>query len=219
MEHKNKKPALRLPPQDLPAIEELSFVDAAALLAGEPLEECLARSLELSNRNILSLVAWNSVFDHCSFSGSKAGKLRLRDVRVVKCDMSNSVWRDFEASRVEFIGCRMTGIRAEECRWQDVLVDNCDMRYAQLSESRFRSSEFRSCNLTEADLRGANLEGAIFAGAILHRADLTGARLQGADLRGAALEGVNVRVEGLRGATVSLAQAIDLIRLLGVDIQ
>ena len=51
------------------------------------------------------------------------------------------------------------------------------------------------------------------------RADLTGAKLEGADLRGAELEGLIARAEDVRGAIVTPAQAMDLARLLGLDIR
>ncbi|NLT69033.1 MAG: pentapeptide repeat-containing protein [Acidobacteria bacterium] len=203
----------------MPAIEDLVRVDAEALFAGERIEESLVQNLVLSGRKIESLVAWNSIFDNVSLANSRVGKLRLRDVRLIKCDLSNAILQGFEAARVEFVDCRMTGMRACECHWEDVLIENCDLRYAQLSDSRIRSSEFRSCNLSEADLRGVNFESAIFGNAILRQADLSRARLQGIDLSGAEIEGFIVRPEDLRGAIFSAAQAIDLALLLGIVIK
>jgi uncharacterized protein YjbI with pentapeptide repeats len=143
----------------------------------------------------------------------------LRDVRLVKCDLSNAILDGFEATRIEFVDCRMTGMRACECHWEDVLVENCDMRYVQLSDSRIRGSEFRSSNLSEADLRGVDFESAIFSNAILRQADLSRAKLQGIDLSGAEIEGLIVRPEDLHGAIFSAAQAIDLVLLLGIVIK
>jgi uncharacterized protein YjbI with pentapeptide repeats len=219
MKSRKDEPKPRTPPQDLPGIEQLIPTTTDMLVAGEPLEESLVRDVDLSGRKIPSLVVWNSVLDHVSLASSKIGKFRLRDVRLLKCDLSNSILQGFEATRVEFVDCRMTGLRAVECRWQDVLVENCDLRYAQLNGSQFRRSEFKSCNLAESDLRGTDLEGAVFTNAILHRADLSRAKLRGTDLRGAEIEGITVRPEDLSGAIVSVAQAIGLAKLLGVEIK
>jgi uncharacterized protein YjbI with pentapeptide repeats len=208
----------RVPPE-IPGRDDLTPVDAEKLLADEPIEECLIQEMDISGRKITSLIAWDSVFDHVSFASSRIAKFRLRDVRLIKCDLSNAVLPGFEATRVEFIDCRMTGMRAVECRWKDILVENCDMRYAQFSNGQIRSSEFKSCNFGDADLRAANLEGAIFNNAMLHRADFSKARLQGTDLRGAEIEGISVQPEDLRGAIVNVAQAIDLARLLGLIIR
>jgi uncharacterized protein YjbI with pentapeptide repeats len=219
MKHKKKEPVPRTPPENLPAIGDLVPVDAEALFADERIEESLAQNLILSGQKIESLVVWNSIFDNVSLASSKIGKLRLRDVRLVNCDLSNAILHGFDATRIEFINCRMTGMRAIECHWEDTLVENCDLRYVQLSESHIRSSEFKSCNLSEADLQGVNFEGAIFSNAILRQADLSRAKLQGIDLRGAEIEGFIVRPEDLRGAIFNVGQAIDLTRLLGIVIK
>jgi uncharacterized protein YjbI with pentapeptide repeats len=211
--------APRRPPENLPSLVDLTPVIDEIVLAGLPLEESYAQNIELSGRKIPSLVAWNSLFDRVSFASCEISSFRLRDVRLVKCDLSNAILHGFEASRVELIECRLIGMRAIECHWQDVLVENCDMRYAQLSDGKARSCEFRECHLGETDLRGADLEGAIFANVLLHRADLSRAKLRGADLRGAEIEGITVRAEDLRGAIVSVVQAVDLARLLGLIIK
>jgi uncharacterized protein YjbI with pentapeptide repeats len=203
----------------LPSLECLTQVVDETVLAGLPLEESCAQNIDLPGRKIPSLVAWNSLFDRVSFANCEISSFRLRDVRLVKCDLSNTVLRSFEASRVELIECRLIGMRAIECHWQDVLVENCDMRYAQLNDGKTRSCEFKACHLGEADFRGTDLEGAIFANVMLHRADLSRAKLRGADLRGAEIEGVTVRAEDLRGAIVSMVQAVDLARLLGLVIK
>jgi len=120
-----------------PVIDEI-------MLGGLPLEESCAQNIDLSGRKIPSLIVWNSHFDHVSFASCEISSFRLRDVRLVKCDLSNAILRGFEASRVEFIECRLIGMRAIECHWQDVLVENCDMRYAQLNDGKARSCEFRA---------------------------------------------------------------------------
>lgn len=73
--------------------------------------------------------------------------------------------------------------------------------------------------LSESDLRGSNPEGAIFANIMLTQADLSRAKFRGTDLRGAEIESITVQPEDLRGAIISVAQVIDLARLLGIVIQ
>ena len=209
----------RRPPKDLPSLADLAPATDGIVLAGQPLEEARAQDMDLSGREIPSLVAWNSLFERVSLARCGISSFRLRDVRLVKCDLSNAILRGFEANRIELIECRLIGMRAIECHWQDVLVENCDMRYVQLNDGQVRGCEFRMCRLEESDLRGTDLEGTIFANVTLHRADLSRAKLRGTDLRGAELEGINVRAEDLRGAIVSAPQAADLAGLLGLIIK
>ena len=219
MTRKKDESIIRTPPDSLPSPEELTPVMAEIMITGTPLEESWARDVDLSGHKIPSLVARNSVFDHVSFANCRIPSFRLQDFRMVKCDLSNAVLHGFEATRVEFIGCRLTGMRASECHCHDVLFEDCDLRYVQLNDSEIRRSEFRASRLEESDLRGTDLQGAIFTNVILHRADLTQAKLRGADLRGAEIEGIAIQPKDLRGAIVSVAQAIDLARLLGVIIK
>jgi uncharacterized protein YjbI with pentapeptide repeats len=81
------------------------------------------------------------------------------------------------------------------------------------------TSEFKSCNLGDADLRGTDLESAVFTNSMLRRTDLSRAKLRGTDLRGADIEGATIRPKDLKGAIVNVAQAMDLARLLGLIIQ
>jgi len=106
-----------------------------------------------------------------------------------------------------------------ECRWQDVLIENCDGRYAQLNHGRIQRSEVMGTSFAEADFRGTDFEGTIFERANLSRADLTNSKLKGTDLRGAEIEGLLIRAEDVYGAIVSAAQAMDLARLLGLQIR
>lgn len=209
----------RRPPKDLPGLADLAPATDEIVLAGQPLEESRAQDMDLSGRKIPSLVAWNSFFERVSLARCEISSFRLRDVRLVKCDLSNAVLRGFEASRIELIECRLIGMRAIECHWQDVLVQNCDMRYAQLNDGQVRGCEFKVCRLEESDLRGTDLEGTIFSDVILRRADLSRAKLRDTDLRGADIEGICVRSEDLRGAIVSAPQAVDLAGLLGLIIK
>jgi uncharacterized protein YjbI with pentapeptide repeats len=206
-------------PADLPRLDALSRLTADGLVAGQPVEDALAEGFDISGRKISAFGAKCSLFREVSFANCEFGSIRLRDVCFEKCDLSNSVLRGFEATRVEFIDCRLIGMRAIECRWSSVLVENCEARYIQLNDGQARVCEVRGSNLAECDLRNTDLEGTIFSQALLYRADLTGAKLRGADLRGADIEGVTVRAEDLRGAIVNAAQAMDLARLLGVIIK
>ncbi len=219
MASKNKTEEAARKPPDLPDLAHLTLISAADILKGQPLEESLADSLDLAGKKIPALHAKASLFRNLSLANCEIGPTRLRDIRFEKCDLSNSVLRGFEATRVEFLDCRLMGMRAIECRWDSVLLENCDARYAQLNSGQVRLCEFRGANLEESDFRGTDLERAIFTQTSLIRADLTRVRLPNADLRGAQIEGVTIGPDDVRGAIVTAAQAMDLARLLGLIIK
>jgi uncharacterized protein YjbI with pentapeptide repeats len=207
-------------PADLPASsDELILITTESAFANEPIEESLVAGVDFSGRKLSGFSAKCSVFDGVSFAGCEMPSPRLRDVRFVKCDLSNATLRGFEATRVEFTDCRLTGMVAIECRWRDVLVENCDGLYAQITDGKLHTCEFRNSNFAEADFRNTDLEGTIFTQAVLTRADFSRSMLRGADFRGADIDGIIVGPEEVRGAIVSPTQAMDLARLLGLIIK
>jgi uncharacterized protein YjbI with pentapeptide repeats len=210
---------VRKPPDLLPCTDDLRPVKADAVVAGEPIEESHIAGIDLSGRKVRGLNAKNSIFDGVSFAGCEILSPRLRDVRLVRCDLSNAILRGFEATRVEFIDCRLIGMAAIECHWQDVLIENCDGRYARFNDGRVHTCELRASNFTEADLRATDLEFTIFTHVILNRADLSHSKLRNTDLRGAEIDGIIVGPEDVRGAIVSAGQAMDFARLLGLVIK
>jgi len=175
--------------------------------------------LDVSGRRIAALRGSSVVFDRVSFANAEIGSVRLFDARFVNCDLSNAVFRSFEATRVEFVACRLAGLNAPACRWQDVLIERCDARFAQLSEGRWRRCEVVASQLRESALNGVEFEGCRLRETVLCQAELTGTRLAGVDLSGCEIEGIVLQVEDLRGAIVSPAQAMELARFLGVVVK
>ena len=199
--------------------EDLENLDAGKISDGEPLEDARIADGDFSGTTIPSLAVRRSVFEAISFAQAHLRSVRLRDVRFVRCDLSNAVMRGVEASRVEFVDCRLIGMKAIECRMEDVLLERCDSRYAQFNDGAVQCSDFVDTQLNEAEFRAVNLENTLWIRSDLSRADLKGAKLTGADLRGASIEGMIVGVPDLSGAIVSPSQAMELARLLGLTIR
>lgn len=199
--------------------EDLENLAAGKITDGASLEDAQVANGDFSGTTIPSLVVRCSVIEAISFAQAHLRSVRLRDVRFVRCDLSNAVMRGFEASRVEFVDCRLTGMKAIECRMEDVLLERCDSRYAQFNDGTAQCSDFIDTQLQDADFRAVNLENTRWIRADLSRADLTGAKLTGADLRGASIEGMIVGAPDLSGAIVSPSQAMEFARLLGLTIR
>ena len=215
-EVKSKKDDIRQPPELGADPEDL---ETAEIVDGEPLEDARVLSGELSGKAIQRLIVRRAVIEAVSFAAADLRSVLLRDVRLIRCDLSNAAMRKFEASRVEFIDCRLTGLKALECRMEHVLLERCDARYAQFNGGALRSSDFVDSRLDESDFRAVNLEQTRWTRSNLCRADLTGAKLAGADLRGADIEGMVVGAQDVAGAIVSPGQAMNLARLLGLVVR
>ena len=196
--------------------EQLERVE---LVDGESVEDGRLADGDFSGRTIGQLVVHRSLIEAVSFANATIQSVRLRDVRFVRCDLSNSVMRGLQANRVEFIDCRLMGMKAAECRMEDVLLERCDSRYAQFTAGAMRRSDFIDTQLQESDFRGVNLENSRWVRSSLSRADLNGAKMTGADLRGAEIDGLTVGATDVAGAIVSPSQAMELARLLGLVIR
>src|SRR5215831_19764788 len=103
----------REPPDVPPSLQQHS-IDTAGLTR---LEELCVSNLDFSGQSLRTINARSSVFEGVSFNGCTIAGLRLRDVRMIRCDLSNAEVRAFDARRVEFVECRLSGLRAFECRW------------------------------------------------------------------------------------------------------
>lgn len=213
---KRRKSAPKREPADL--ADDSAELEPGHLVDGQPLEDTLVSEGDFSGR-VLSITARRSIFESVSFAGSVVRSTKLRDVRLIRCDLSNTVLRGLEATRVEFIDCRLTGIKAIECRMEDVLFDRCEGAYAQFRDGAIRRGEFRDSRFTDADLAATALEDSQWIRTALTKADLRGAKLTGADLRGAAIDGILVNAPDVYGAIVTPDQAMDLARLLGLVIR
>lgn len=93
------------------------------------------------------------------------------------------------------------------------------LRYANFSRTRVQAAQFESCCLDGAAFYEARPKGLAFSGGSLVEAELGGMPLKGIDLRSMDIRGVRVVGGELAGAIVSPVQAMDLARLLGVEIR
>jgi len=206
-------------PRNLPSVHKSQTGTKDRLLDGGHLEDTIFSDLDLSTHRLPELKGSNLLFERVSFANCEIGSMNLVDTRLIGCDLSNSMLRRFEATRVEFLDCKLIGMNAFGCRWDDVLIDHCDARFAQLGEGRLRRCELRSSQLREAGLVRVTFEAAKLIDVVLRQADLAETRLAGIDLSACDIEGITLRVEDLRGAIVSAPQAMELARLLEVVIK
>jgi uncharacterized protein YjbI with pentapeptide repeats len=218
------KPAKNPPSgRDAPDIApHLSPVTAAAELFRGPeivVRDCTIENLNLNELATQSILLENCVLHRVSFTRSKLGGLRFKDVRMVECDFANAAAAAPKMLRVEFLNCRLTGLRATEAECQHLLISEGDAAFSQFRFGVFKTSEFNSCNFSEADFHNSDLRGAILKGCNFENAEMTGAKLEAADFRGSRVEGLVANAEDLRGAIVDPAQAMVFAELMGLKIR
>lgn len=218
----------------MPARKPKSGVNSPRLpatlpVAAAPLDELPAdgetcagvelRGADFSGRVIARPHFDTVIFTQVMATGVHFDHLRAEDARFTGCNLANALWPEAMCSRLEFIGCRMTGFSAQEAEFVDVVFRDCKLDLAQFYRAKLRGARFEDCPLTGGDLRGADLTGAVLARCDLSGADLTGATLAGVDLRACTIDGVRIGPQELRGATVDEAQAVALVRAMGITVE
>jgi uncharacterized protein YjbI with pentapeptide repeats len=193
------------PPHDLPA-------------DGDILSGFEYQGLDLTEQAISRLHLETAIFTQLIATGAQCENLRTEDVRFVGCNFANAAWPKLSCCRAEFIGCRMTGFITLEADVSDTIFRDCKIDLAQFYHAKMCGVRFEDCPLTGGDFRLTDLTGAVFMRCDLSGADLSGASLAGVDLRGCQLDGVRVGPAELRGATIDEAQALALVRAMGITI-
>jgi len=176
------------------------------------------QGVDFTEQTISRLHLETAIFMQMIATGAQCENLRAEDVRFVGCNFANAAWPKLSWRRAEFIGCRMTGFITLEADISDTLFKDCKIDLAQFYNAKMRGVRFEDCPLTGGDFRLTDLTGAAFVRCDLSGADLTGASLAGVDLRGCQLDGVRVGPAELRGATIDEAQALALVRAMGITV-
>lgn len=159
------------------------------------------------------------IFTQVIATGLRCDHLRAEDVRFTACNLANAAWPELGCYRAEFIGCRMTGFSTLDSEFTDTLFRDCKLDLAQFYNTKMRGARFEDCPLTGGDFRMTDLTGAAFVRCDLSDTDFTGATLAGVDLRSCKIDGMRVGPQELRGATVDEAQALALIRSMGITVE
>ena len=135
--------------------------------------------------------------------------------RFIGCAMDRS-W----LNRVDMRDCSAPGMSLLQARLAQVSALSTDLSYANLSETLIDRLSLGNCKLREAALQRAKLKRVRWDACDLTRIDVFGTPLAGIDVSGCAFAApvLSGDFHELRGAVVSVEQALDVARLLGVRI-
>lgn len=182
-------------------------------------------------------------FREQEFDGSDAGNARFTESAFTAVKLTEGTLRRARFNDVWLHGVQVIGTDLVETRWLDGEVVNsalagtaafgadlnrvaffgCKLVSVNLRDARLREVAFVDSVLRDVDFGGAELTGVTFPGSTLEDTRFDGARLAKTDFRDAAALGVATGHDSLGGATISLAQALDLApafaRALGVTVK
>lgn len=161
----------------------------------------------------------NCTFTSTLFSECQLKSTQLSDVRFENCDLSNISFAESSLYRVEFVSCKLVGTNLSEATLNHVRMSDCIGMYINLSMSKMNQVSFHNCDFRNGSLNDCRLTAVELPGSILIEADFSHTSLRGIDLRTSRINGIILSISDLRGAIVSSMQAMDLLPLLGVEIE
>jgi uncharacterized protein YjbI with pentapeptide repeats len=148
--------------------------------------------------------------------------LRLSDVVLRACDLSNVDGREGSLRRVEIQGSRLMGFGLAGGTAHDVRVLDSSLSLASLAFSKLKDVIFERVDLSEASFMEAQLENVTFIDCKLAGTDFRRAKLKSCVIRGTSLDGI-LGVDSLRGVTMPWVDVVDsaaaLAAALGVSIE
>jgi uncharacterized protein YjbI with pentapeptide repeats len=148
--------------------------------------------------------------------------LRLADVVLRGCELSNVDGREGSLRRVEIHGSRLVGFGLAGGTVQDLRVVDSSLALASLAFSKLQNVVFERVDLAEASFMDARLETVAFIDCKLAGADFRGVKLKGCVIRGTALDGI-VGVDCLKGVVMPwvdvLASTAALAAALGIIVE
>jgi len=152
-------------------------------------------------------------FDYCDLR-----KIDMMDVVFENCNLSNISFSKGSIYRTEFINCKLMGTRFDECSMKNVLFNSSlgkysNFAYAKLDgvniiESDFQSSVFQELQIKKLAFDSTNLSKAVFYNT----------KLKGIDFTTCNIDDIQLGVNDISGASVSVVQALELTRLMGIII-
>lgn len=162
-------------------------------------------------------VTWqNCRFTNCDFTGASFYRTTFQNCAMDLCLFPNSFWKD----------TIVTGSRGEGCNfhasiWKGCTLEEDFLRYANFSHSTWSKCLLHRCNLQEACLAEMRLSKVTLETVDFTAAEVFRTPLKGVDLSGCTIDKIVASQDcaELRGATIAPAQALELARILGIQIR
>jgi uncharacterized protein YjbI with pentapeptide repeats len=157
-----------------------------------------------------------------ALEATDAPGLRLTDVLVRDCDLSNVDAREGSFRRVDIRDSRFVGFGLAGGTAQDLKVIDSSLELASLAFAQLRNVVFERVKLAEASFMEARLESVEFIACELAGADFRRVELKRSSIRGSSLDGV-LGVEYLKGLAMPwsdvLASAGAPATALGITVE
>jgi uncharacterized protein YjbI with pentapeptide repeats len=157
-----------------------------------------------------------------ALAACNAPGLKLTDVVLRDCDLSNVDGREGSLNRVEVHHSRLVGFGVVGGTARDLTVIDSSLALASFAFAKLRNVVFQRVKLTDASFMEARLERVAFLDCELAGSDFRGVKLKDCAIRGTSLEGV-LGVSSMKGLAMPwpdiVASAAALADGLGISVE
>jgi fluoroquinolone resistance protein len=176
-----------------------------------------------------------ATFEDCIFTdksalrGSTFAFSKLREARLLRCDLSFCLIDRCKLFAIEMDRCNLLGARFNLVDFSQsfsrkliqtrAAFHRCNLDVTNLAAIRLPQCDLSASSMREADLTGADLTGANLQECDLQECDLTSANLADADIRRAKIAGLNIlSLASVKGLKVSAEQQWLLLAGMGIEV-
>lgn len=170
--------------------------------------------LNISDVEISGCIFINCKFRNCTFEG-----VSFNNCIFEGCDLSLLYMSQGAIMRTEIKNSKILGINLTFAIINNVLIESTVCRFANFSEARFSYVEFKSCDMNSSSIDKCRLKQTVFGNCNLTGTNFCHTSLKSIDLRTNELNGLVLVGGELDGSIVDTAQAIGLVKLLGVEVR
>lgn len=173
----------------------------------------------MKNLIINGIEVSGSVFINCRFRDCLFEGVTFSNCYFKNCDFSFVNMNNGTFSCCEIVESKLTGLNLAFGILSNVLIRTSDCRLVNFSQAKISVTKFVSCNMTGAAVDNSRMKDSEFVMCDLTEMNISGTALDGMDLRGSRLDKIIFNGGELQGAIIDSAQAIGLVRLLGVKVE
>lgn len=162
-----------------------------------------------------------TLLDGCRYTGCDFKKSSFVDVVFQKCDFSNCSFQDAFFQRCEFISCKCMGTDFSKSKLFHVLIQDCNFRYASLNLTALEQVDLETVDFTDASVAEVRMKEVHASGSQFINTNFFKTRLKGFDFSENELADLVVsdQLTELAGCKITPVQAMELVKLLGVEVK
>lgn len=162
-----------------------------------------------------------TLLDGCRYTGCDFSKGSFVDVIFQKCDFSNCSFQDSFFQRCEFLSCKCMGTDFSKSKLSHVRMQDCNFRFASLNLTALEQVDLEAVDFTDASAAEVKMKGVSASGSQFINTNFFKTRLRGFDFSENELAApiVSDQLTELAGCKITPVQAMELVKLLGVEVK